>query len=224
MVAGETLGSPEIDCRLLGRPDAPKACLDAVQTEGSRIASLVTVIDDCSPDADLRALMEDHVALGLFTFLRNGENLGFARSANRPAHERPSDVLLLNADTVLPRGAIDRLAAAAHAEAGIATVTPPLNDGEFTSFPRPNVCNTLPTLAGVEALHDLAGTTNEREIFDLPGVGFRLQSLASAWKPLANLGDLFPRVLVGGRLACFDPLPIGQCGDAAIAVGGPFVD
>jgi hypothetical protein len=31
-------------------------------------------------------------------------------------------------------------------------------------------------------------------------------------------------LVIGGRFAGFDPLPIGQCGDAAIAVGGPFVD
>ena len=42
------------------------------------------------------------------------------RSVNRAlAMRRPAeDALLLNADTVLPRGAVDRLAAAVHAEAG----------------------------------------------------------------------------------------------------------
>ena len=183
--------------------DATKACLDALEAEGSWIATRVTVIDDCSPDADLRALIEDRAALGLFTLLRNGENLGFARSVNR-ALERmaPSDVLLLNADTVLPRGAIDRLAAAAHAEAGIATVTPLSNNGEFTSFPRPNVCNTLPTLAGVQALHDLASTTNEGEIIDLPsGVGFASISLAPAWKPSANSRRSIPAAIT--RMSTF---------------------
>jgi GT2 family glycosyltransferase len=92
--------------------DATKACLDALEAEGSWIATRVTVIDDCSPDADLRALIEDRAALGLFTLLRNEENLGFARSVNR-ALERmaPSDVLLLNADTVLPRGVVPEPAA-----------------------------------------------------------------------------------------------------------------
>jgi O-antigen biosynthesis protein len=192
---GRASGSLEIIVPVYQDYDATKACLDALEAEGSWIASRVTVIDDCSPDADLRTLIEDRAALGLFTLLRNGENLGFARSVNR-ALERtaPSDVLLLNADTVLPRGAIDRLAAAAHAEAGIATVTPLSNNGEFTSFPRPNVCNTLPTVAGVQALHDLASTTNEGEIIDLPsGVGFCLYITRAGMEAVGQLSETYSR-------------------------------
>jgi GT2 family glycosyltransferase len=175
--------------------DATKACLDALEAEGSRIATRVTVIDDCSPDACLRALIEDRAARGLFTLLRNEENLGFARSVNRVLERmEPSDVLLLNADAVLPRGAIDRLAAAAHAEAGIATVTPLSNNGEFTSFPRPNVCNPLPTRAGIQALHDLASTTNEGEIIDLPsGVGFCLYITRASMEAIGQLSETYSR-------------------------------
>ena len=192
---GRVSGALEIIVPVYQDYDATKACLDALEAEGSRIATRVTVIDDCSPDADLRSLIDDRAARGLFTLLRNEENLGFARSVNR-ALERmaPSDVLLLNADTVLPRGAIDRLAAAAHAEAGIATVTPLSNNGEFTSFPRPNVCNTLPTLAGVQALHDLASTTNDREIIDLPsGVGFCLYITRAGMEAIGQLSETYSR-------------------------------
>jgi O-antigen biosynthesis protein len=175
--------------------EATKACLDSLEAQGSRIATYITVIDDCSPDANLRALIEDRAARGMFTLLRNEENLGFARSVNHVLeHLGPSDVLLLNADTVLPRGAIDRLAEVAHAFAGVATITPLSNNGEFTSFPRPNVCNPLPMLADIQALHDLASTTNAGEVIDLPtGVGFCLYITRSGIAAVGRLSEAYSR-------------------------------
>ena len=175
--------------------DATRACLDLLEAQGSRIVTRVTVIDDCSPDASLRALIEDRAARGKFILLRNEENLGFARSVNRVLERmEPSDVLLLNADTVLPRGAIDRLAEVAHAVAGVATVTPLSNNGELTSFPRPNVCNPLPVLADIQRLHDLASTINAGEVVDLPtGVGFCLYITRAGIDAVGRLSEAYSR-------------------------------
>jgi O-antigen biosynthesis protein len=191
----ETSHSVEIIVPVYEDYHATKACFDSLEVEGSRIAKRVTVVDDCSPDARLRAMIEDGAARGLFTVLRNEENLGFARSVNRALEGiECSDILLLNADTVLPRGAIDRLAAAAHTEAGIATVTPLSNNGEFTSFPRPNVCNPLPSRLGIQTLHDLASATNAREIIDLPsGVGFCLYITRAGMQAVGQLSALYSR-------------------------------
>ena len=80
------------------------------------------------------------------------ENLGFAQSVNLAlGRRRGGDVLLLNADTLLPRGAIDRLAAAAYSQADVGTVTPLSNNGEFTSFPLPNVANPLGVLDEIQS-------------------------------------------------------------------------
>ena len=56
---------------------ATKACLDCLENEGSRIAKHVTVIDDRTPNADLRALLEERAGRGRRTSMRNDENLGF---------------------------------------------------------------------------------------------------------------------------------------------------
>ena len=175
--------------------DATKACLNSIEAQESRIAARVTVIDDCSPDASLRALIEDRAARGKFILVRNEENLGFARSVNRVLERtEPSDVLLLNADTVLPRGAIDRLAEVAHAVVGVATVTPLSNNGEFTSFPRPNVSNPLPKLADIQYLHDLASTINAGEVIDLPtGVGFCLYITRAGIAAVGQLSEAYSR-------------------------------
>jgi len=174
---------------------ATKACLDALEVEGSRIARHVTVIDDCSPDAEIRALVEERATRGLFTLVRNEENLGFARSVNRVLKRVVQcDVLLLNADTVLPRGAIDRLALAAYSEARVATVTPLSNNGEFTSFPKPNVYNTFPTTDEIAALDDIASATNGRGIVDLPtGVGFCLYITRACAEAVGPLSETYCR-------------------------------
>ena len=102
------------------------------------------------------------------------------------------DVLLLNADTILPRGAIDRLALAAYSEAGVATVTPLSNNGEFTSFPKPYVDNSLPTAEQVGALDEIASATNGREIVDLPtGVGFCLFITRACIEAIGPLSETY---------------------------------
>ena len=134
-------------CRFTGTTTRPRPASNLLELEGSKITKRMIVIDDCTPDEDLRALLEERASQGRFTLLKNEENLGFARSVNLALQQRQDgDVLLLNADTIVPRGAIDRLAAATHLEADLGTVTPLSNNGEFTSFPRPNTANALDTI------------------------------------------------------------------------------
>ena len=174
---------------------ATKACLDSLEAEGSRIARRVTVIDDCSPNAQIRALLDDRAARGLFELVRNEENLGFARSVNWVLErDARGDVLLLNADANLPMGAIDRLSMAAHSEAGIATVTPLSNNGELTSFPRPNVYNALPPREEIGALDAAACAANGPEIVDLPtGVGFCLYITRACLEAVGPLSEDYSR-------------------------------
>ncbi|MBV9288243.1 MAG: glycosyltransferase, partial [Hyphomicrobiales bacterium] len=155
---------------------ATKACLDSLESEGSRIAKRVIVVDDCTPNDRLRSLLEERASGGLFSLLRTNENLGFARSVNLAlAHRQDGDVLLLNSDTLLPPGAIDRLFAAAYSQPGVGTVTPLSNNGEITSFPIPNVPNPLGSLDDIGRVDEAAKAVNEGEIVELPtGVGFCL--------------------------------------------------
>ena len=174
---------------------ATKACLDCLENEGSRIDKHITVIDDCSPSAELRALLEQQVARGLFTLIQNDENLGFARSVNLAlARFDHGDVLLLNADALLPKGAIDRLASAAYSEGDIGTVTPLSNNGEFTSFPKPNVENALASPEQIQSLNDAARAANGSGIIDLPsGIGFCLYITRACIDAVGRLSELYSR-------------------------------
>ncbi len=185
----------EVIVPVYGDYAATKVCLDALEAEGSRVAKHITVIDDCSPDIDIRRLVEDRAARGLCTLVRNEENIGFARSVNRVlARVVRGDVLLLNADTIVPRESIDRLALAAHSEPGIATVTPLSNNGEYTSFPKPNDCNALPKKEEIFALDEIAAAANGRELVDLPsGVGFCLFITRECLKEVGLLSETYSR-------------------------------
>ena len=178
-----------------GNYTATKACLDSLEHEGSKLTKRVIVIDDCTPNEDLRALLDERASRGLFTLLRNDVNLGFARSVNLALERRQNgDVLLLNADTLLPRGAIDRLAAAAYVQVDVGTVTPLSNNGEFTSFPLPNVDNALGTMDEIQSVDDAAQIVNGRDIIDLPtGIGFCLYIARACADAVGPLCDLYSR-------------------------------
>jgi O-antigen biosynthesis protein len=174
---------------------ATKACLDSLEHEGSKIAKRVVVIDDCTPNEDLRALLVERASRGLFTLLRNDVNLGFARSVNLAlARRQDGDVLLLNADTLLPRCAIDRLAGAAYLQADVGTVTPLSNNGEFTSFPVPNAANALGVMEEIQSVDDTAWVVNGRDVVDLPtGVGFCLYISRACVDAVGPLCELYSR-------------------------------
>jgi GT2 family glycosyltransferase len=157
---------------------ATEACLDSLAAaRGGRSDWRVVVVEDAAPDPAMAPFLAERARRGDFMLLRNPLNLGFARSVNRAlAMRRPAeDALLLNADTVLPRGAVDRLAAAVHAEATIGTATPLSNNGEDTSFPRRFAVNPMPETAEIERLDRLAQQANAGLRVEMPnGVGFCL--------------------------------------------------
>ena len=69
----------------------------------------VIVVDDCSSDGTAEMVRSEFPEVRL---IRNDENLGFARSSNKGLLESGGDYLaLLNADTVVPRGGLERLVA-----------------------------------------------------------------------------------------------------------------
>jgi GT2 family glycosyltransferase len=171
-----------------GDGPATRACLAMLLDDtSSSPPRRVVVVDDASPDPQIRALVDDLAAAGAVTLVRNPLNLGFAASVNRAlATLAPDeDALLLNADALMPPGALARLLAAAYAGADIGTVTPLSNNGEYTSVPARFRANPLPSPDAVMRLDDAAARANGDETIGLPnGIGFclylRRDALAAA--------------------------------------------
>jgi GT2 family glycosyltransferase len=99
--------------------DLTLACLDSIATETVVPRRSVRVVDNASQDGSADAIRQHPIAAHL---IASRDNLGFARANNIAARGADSEfILLLNPDTVVLDGAIDRLVAFAHAnpEAGI---------------------------------------------------------------------------------------------------------
>ena len=94
------------------------------------------VVDDRGPDPALRRAVADLAARGLFVHLVNWRNSGFCASVNRGMRRaRGRDVVLLNADTEVFDGWLDRLRAVAYGGDRIGTVTPLSNAATILSYP-----------------------------------------------------------------------------------------
>lgn len=155
---------------------ATTACLDALCPELEPNDSQLIIVDDASPDPAMGGVLSRIAGHPRVRLLRNPANLGFVGAVNRGLALAPSgDVLLLNADTILPKGGLLRLAMAAHSADGIGTVTPLSNNGEFTSLPLPATANPMPAPEELVRLDQAAHAANAGGVIDMPnGIGFCL--------------------------------------------------
>jgi O-antigen biosynthesis protein len=156
---------------------ATEVCLQTLlDDEITRVTCRILVIDDAAPDTAIAAMLDRLTEEGKIELLRNPYNVGFARSINRALQHVPGeDVLLLNADTILPKGFLDGLSRVAHSAPDIGTVTPLSNNGEYTSIPTAFRANELPDRGAVQMISDAASIANGERTVDLPnGIGFCL--------------------------------------------------
>ena len=151
------------------------ACLDSVLASIPR-GTRVWVVEDASPEPDLVAALEALAQRKRIRLIRQPENLGFPAAANAGLRAcAPRDAVLLNSDTLVPPGWLDRLRAAAYSAPDIGTVTPLSNDGTIMSYPDPGGGNPVPDLAASIATDALAQQANADSVVDVPtGVGFCL--------------------------------------------------
>jgi GT2 family glycosyltransferase len=150
-------------------------CLQSVQASlpaGARIL----VVDDGSSDPGLATALNEMVRQRTIGLLRHPRVKGFPAAANAGIRvARGRDVVLLNSDTLVPPGWLERLRAAAYASRDIGTVTPLSNDASILSYPGPAGSNPRPDYAAMVRLDRCAERANGGAIVDIPvGVGFCL--------------------------------------------------
>lgn len=175
--------------------DATTACLDSLRDQTlSNATFAVVVVEDASPNPQITAELETRARRGDFTLIRNPRNLGFAASVNAAAATRTDgEILILNADTLLPPRALERLLAVLHADPEIGTVTPLSNNGELTSFPVPHAFNPLPPHDKLLAW-DAAAEAQAAAPIDLPnGIGFCLLVRRTCWERLGGIATIYGR-------------------------------
>ncbi len=151
------------------------ACLDSVLA-ASPPSTRVWVIDDASPEPDLVAALTALARRRRIRLIRLAENRGFPTAANAGLRAcAPRDAVLLNSDTLVPPGWLDRLRRAAYSASDIGTVTPLSNDGTIVSYPNVAGGNPIPDMAACVATDALAHQANADAVINIPsGVGFCL--------------------------------------------------
>lgn len=120
--------------------DEVRRCLESVLEHRSATPFELVVIDDASPEPEvveyLRGLAPaDRGSHDIkLAVTHNSENLGFVATVNRGLEGATGHVVILNADTVVTEGWLDRLLQAAD-EPDVATVTPLTNFGSICTLP-----------------------------------------------------------------------------------------
>lgn len=169
-----------------------RACIDSVLAARGGLAQHLVLVDDCGPDPRLHALLADYARRPGVGLLVNPINLGFIGSVNRALASGPAgDVVLLNADTLVAPGWLERLSWAAHSRTRIGTVTPLSNHGELTSIAAPFEAVPMPGLGDVAAIDAAVAECNRDETVVLPnGVGFCLYITADCLSETGFLDDV----------------------------------
>jgi GT2 family glycosyltransferase/glycosyltransferase involved in cell wall biosynthesis len=149
-------------------------CLHSALSVTYQLAFELIVINDASPDDELSQDLQKLADMGLFTYLINPENLGFVQTVNR-GMKLHSDrhIVLLNADTEVYDGWLDRLHKAAHRNIKTGTVTPLSNNATICSYPNFLHDNPYPLELGYAELDALTAQVNTGMEIEVPtGVGF----------------------------------------------------
>ncbi|HUQ29263.1 MAG TPA: glycosyltransferase [Usitatibacter sp.] len=151
--------------------DETRACVESVLASPVTAAREVVVIDDASPEPALSRWLE---GVSGITLIIHTANRGFVASANEGMRLHPErDVVLLNSDTEVAPGWLDRIAAHARKDARVGTVTPFSNNATICSYPRTLERNDLPKGATTATLDRAFAAANAGLSSDIPtAVGF----------------------------------------------------
>ncbi|HWB49789.1 MAG TPA: glycosyltransferase [Stellaceae bacterium] len=154
--------------------DETIACIEAASRAANKTRREIVVVDDVGPDPKLRAALRDYETSGAITLVVNPANLGFPGAANAGMALHPDrDVILLNSDTLVPDGWIDRLRAAAYRGGNVGSVTPLSNRATICSYPEINKDNDLPGDIAWEGLDAICAEVNDGRAIEIPtAVGF----------------------------------------------------
>ena len=131
------------------------ACVNSIKRHTDLNLHRVIIINDCSPDERIRPYV-DSLKDENFIILHNEKNKGFSANVNMGmSYSKNNDVILLNSDTIVTKGWIEKLIACAYSSDSIGTVTPLSNSATIASVPVAFVDNVLPEGKTVDEFAEL---------------------------------------------------------------------
>ena len=150
-----------------------RACLESLLAAKRQTPHEIVVIDDASPEPAISAWLRTLASEGRITLVAHAANRGFVATANEGmALHSDRDVVLLNSDTEVADGWLDRLAAHA-VDPRVGTVTPFSNNATICSYPVTLERNELPKGESTASLDRAFAKANPRRAEEIPtAVGF----------------------------------------------------
>lgn len=134
--------------------DDLQLCVESIKKYTDLKINRLILVNDKSPDERILPYLREQQNEAVVV-LNNEENLGFSGSVNRGMSFSGRDVILLNSDTVVTRNWVEKIAACAYSDPGIATVTPFSNAATICSLPVFCRDNRIPENIGIDEMADL---------------------------------------------------------------------
>ena len=109
-------------------------CMDSIRRHTDLNKHRVLLINDCSPDERIAPYLDAQAGENI-KVLHNEVNQGFSANVNKGMTYSERDVVLLNADTIVTKGWVDKIQTCAYHSVRNATVTPLSNSATLCSVP-----------------------------------------------------------------------------------------
>ena len=149
-------------------------CLQSVLDTVDQATTDIYVVNDASPEQELTEYCRVLSADSGFQLIEHDTNHGFVRSVNEGMRQAgDADVIILNSDTEVPNGWLDRITAVADQHSTAASITPFSNNATICSYPIFCADNLIDPERDVATLDLFFSSANAGEVVELPtGVGF----------------------------------------------------
>ncbi|MBB6453997.1 GT2 family glycosyltransferase [Salirhabdus euzebyi] len=119
--------------------DDTKNCIESIMKNTVNGTYNLYLLDDNSPEENIKVLTSYYSDRYPFIIsVRNKTNLGFPGNVNNGFHISENDVVVLNSDTIVTEGWLNKLIQVATSDEKIAAVNPMSNYGLISGLPTPN--------------------------------------------------------------------------------------
>jgi len=169
-----------------------RRCLRSVLKSRNEISFELIVIDDCSPEAGIKTDLTEMSRHNWITLIENERNLGFVATVNLGISLHPDrDIVILNSDTEVYDGWLDRLHQTAYRSDKVASVTPLSNNATICSYPRFLHDNPYPLEVNYPTLDQLTARVNSGVAVEAPtGVGFCMYMNRAALNTVGSFDEV----------------------------------
>lgn len=131
-----------------------KKCVKSVKENTDLNRHRLILVDDKSPDCEVLPFLKSIESKAIH-IIESTVNEGFSASVNKGMKYSDRDVILLNSDTVVTEGWVEKLITCAYSRRAAATVTPLSNAATLCSVPEFLRDNPLPEGYSVEKMGEL---------------------------------------------------------------------